>query len=328
MEQNHSRPEGPTRAPFSSARLRAFTLVELLVVIAIIGILVALLLPAIQAARESARRMTCSNNLKQMGIALHGYHDSKKQFPIGVAGGRVSRPEEGYGWAVALLPYLEEQTLYDQMNPDWEPAPCRRAFNTTGKIVPGGETALEVFRCPSSEMPQHYAEKTDFSDDLAIGYATSDYKGCNGSDAAGTTGHGIFCTVRELWNNNSRTKLAIKDVIDGVSKTIAIGESAYYSLREDDDINKWPAWIGGIIEDESTLFKTNEDNPIGCEMPSKSISSFNLAKDDACAFSWHTDGAQFLFGDGSVVFLQESIDMETYKSLGNIADGGTPAGYR
>jgi prepilin-type processing-associated H-X9-DG protein len=117
-------------------------------------------------------------------------------------------------------------------------------------------------------------------------------------------------------------------VIDGVSKTLAIGESAYYSLREDDDINKWPAWIGGIIEDESTLFKTNEDNPIGCEMPSKSISSFNLAKDDACAFSWHTDGAQFLFGDGSVVFLQESIDMETYKSLGNIADGGTPAGYR
>ena len=86
-----------------------FTLVELLVVIAIIGVLVSLLLPAINAAREAARRTECTNNLRQLGLALANYHGANKRFPTGVAGGEVARPEQGYGWAVALLPFLEEQ---------------------------------------------------------------------------------------------------------------------------------------------------------------------------------------------------------------------------
>jgi prepilin-type N-terminal cleavage/methylation domain-containing protein/prepilin-type processing-associated H-X9-DG protein len=307
---------------------RGFTLVELLVVIAIIGILVALLLPAIQAAREAARRSQCSNNLKQMGLALHGYHDARKGFPIGVAGGATSRPEEGFGWAVALLPNLEEQSLFDRIKPDWKPAPCRRSFTATGKIIAGGETVVDVFRCPTSELPATFSESTPETKDFILGYATSDYKGCNGSDAAGTGGYGLFCTVRELFDNNGRKKLAIKDVTDGLSKTLAIGESAYYSLNEEADINKWPFWIGGALEDESALFKTNASNPINCGIPAKSIANFNVAKDDACAFSWHTDGAQFLFADGSVAFLTDAIDIVTYENLGNIADGNLVADVR
>lgn len=301
---------------------RGFTLVELLVVIAIIGILVALLLPAIQAARESARRANCVNNLKQMGLALHGYHDTYKAFPVGVAGGPVAHAEKGFGWAVRLLPYLEEQTLYNKINPDWRPNIFRITFDATGAIVPGGDTQLEVFRCPSSEMESH-ATNEDLPE-YAIGYATSDYKGCNGSDASGNEGHGIFCTVKELKHNNNRTKLSIKDVLDGLSKTIAVGESAYYKVPE---VINWPFWIGAIVEDESALFKTNEKCPINCEISPIAEAAFDTAKDDACAFSWHPGGAQFLFADGSVHFLQDSIDVATYENLGNIADGNVIAGF-
>ena len=322
MEHKQSTIDGSNR---KASRRRGFTLVELLVVIAIIGILVALLLPAIQAARESARRMSCSNNLKQMGLALHGYHDARKAFPAGVAGGRVARPEEGYGWAVALLPYMEEQSLYDRMKPDWQAAPFRRAFNETGAIVPGGDAVLTVFRCPSSGMLPQLTEATV---EFVNGYATSDYKACNGSDTSGHDGHGMFCTIRELWDLNGRTKLSIKDVTDGLTQTIAFGESAYYMTAGPSEINKWPFWIGGVVEDESALFKSNERNPINCQITGKSVDAFGDAIDDACAFSWHTGGAFFCFGDGSVHFLQESIDIATYENLGNIADGNVVRDFR
>ena len=190
-------------------------------VIAIIGILVALLLPAIQAAREAARRSQCTNNLKQMGLAIHGYHDTRKAFPIGVAGGALRLPEEGFGWAVGLLPYLEEQNLFDRMKPTYEPGILRKTYTTTGAIYPGGDMLLDVFRCPTSELPN-----------LTVGPAgvrqrlrDMDYKGCNGSDASGFDKHGIFNTVQELWKLNKRTKLAFKDITDGLNKTLAVGES-------------------------------------------------------------------------------------------------------
>jgi prepilin-type N-terminal cleavage/methylation domain-containing protein/prepilin-type processing-associated H-X9-DG protein len=303
------------------ASRRGFTLVELLVVIAIIGILVALLLPAIQAAREAARRSQCTNNLKQMGLAIHGYHDTYKAFPIGVAGDRTKAAfaEEGLGWGVGLLPFMEEQTLFDRMKPTYEPAICRKTYAATGMIYPGADTILEVFRCPTSELPTRTA---DLPPELT-GYASNDYKGCNGSDASGLDKHGIFNTVQELWKLNGRTKLAFKDVTDGLNKTLAVGESAYY--KEDE---KWPVWIGATTEDEQALFETNKKNPINCELSPKSIDYFRKATEDSCAFSFHTGGAYFLFADGSVHFLEESIDVVAYENLGNIADGNVVSDFR
>ena len=292
-----------------------FTLVELLVVIAIIGILVALLLPAVQTAREAARRTKCSNNLRQMGIALHSYHDGQKRFPTGVYGGPVARPEQGYSWAVAMLPNLEEQSLYDRIAPDFEPAPARRIWFDTGSIIPGGDQELSVFRCPSSQLPSH-TENTGV--EYMDGYATSDYKACSGKQDTG-----MFCTLRECIEVGNRV-IRMKHVRDGLSKTIAFGESGYYKGR---DIDKWPVWIGGVVEDESALFRTDDLNSINCGVSPKSIAGFANALDDECAFGWHGSGAYFTFGDASVHFLQETIDFRTYEHLGSKDDGQVLEGF-
>jgi prepilin-type N-terminal cleavage/methylation domain-containing protein len=133
-----------------------FTLVELLVVIAIIGILVALLLPAIQSAREAARRTQCMNNLKQMGIALQNYHSAQKTFPMGVALG------EGAMWSGFLLPYLEEAALADAVTIDFvnsrpyaHDQPSYGAIADPYRNVIACETVIPVFRCPSTPLPEH-----------------------------------------------------------------------------------------------------------------------------------------------------------------------------
>jgi prepilin-type processing-associated H-X9-DG protein len=97
------------------------------------------------------------------------------------------------------------------------------------------------------------------------------------------------------------------------------------NYKEDE---KWPVWIGATTEDEQALFETNKKNPINCELSPKSIDYFRKATEDSCAFSWHTGGAYFLFADGSVHFLEESIDAVTYENLGNIADGNVVSDFR
>ena len=282
-----------------------FTLVELLVVIAIIGALVGLLLPAVQAARESARKTACSNNLKQLGLALLGYHDAHGEFPLGCATtNNGAYDDDGYGWAVALLPQLEQGTLYDRIAPDWEPGVFTRAHRSPQRFIPGGDTELTVFRCPSSQLPTHREGRGI----LFSGYATSDYKGCNG-----VADSGLFFKVQD-GDRQGYATVRIPDVTDGLSQTIALGESAYYG-----EIKDWPIWMGAPRTDEAVLFKTQEPSIINCGVIPKEI-PFRRAVDDDCAFSWHDGGAQFAFADGSVHFLSENIDFETYRNLGTKND--------
>jgi type II secretory pathway pseudopilin PulG len=286
--------------------------VELLVVIAIIGLLVGLLLPAIQAAREAARRSQCQNNLKQQALALINYEQQQKQYPMGVYGdlGNNNRRADGFGWAVWILPQLEEQPLYDRIAPKETPGIFLTTFNTTKAIIPGGDTVLPVFRCPTSELPP-YAFDMENIHARGNGYATSDYKAC-----AGQGDNGIFFKRRDGWEKTRKaTRVRATDVTDGLSKTIALGESAYYIDVGNGRHHDWPIWMGaygGDDPDEAVLFKTQEPSEINCRISPKSTNSFRRnyvfgPEDDDCAFSWHDSGAFFAFADGSVRFLEESV---------------------
>ena len=294
-------------------RNHGFTLVELLVVIAIIAMLVSLLLPAVQGAREAARGIQCKNNLKQQGLALLNYHDAQNQYPIGVYTTGVG--EQGYGWATKILPFLELPGVYDLIKqnyipgdttPPWEVSGifARSRTAVEGGIIPGGGTIIPVFKCPSSPVPA-----TVTSSGLNKGYGTSDYKACNGF-----ADRGIFFHVSDGLNAGYST-VNIQKITDGTSKTIALGESAYVPAPNDS-----PVWIGGILSDESTLFKTQPPSVINCSIGPKTFPGQVI--DDDCAFGWHSgDGAQFVFADGSVHFLSANIEWITYQNLGDRADG-------
>jgi prepilin-type N-terminal cleavage/methylation domain-containing protein/prepilin-type processing-associated H-X9-DG protein len=218
----------------SFTKSRGFTLVELLVVIAIIGTLVALLLPAIQAARESARRNQCVNNLKQIGLAAQGRHDVKKSFPAG----RLGRPASvggggvntfGVSWAFELLPYVEQMPLFQALK---RSLPSTDAENSLAM-----RTAVSTFFCPSRREP---AADRDFDnndvpppDENRAVAAGGDYAGSAGIDIdlgvnnldgepAGIVG-GVFYTF---------SRISLKNVTDGTSQTIAVGEK--YKLTEDE----------------------------------------------------------------------------------------------
>jgi prepilin-type N-terminal cleavage/methylation domain-containing protein len=334
---------------FLRARRWAFTLVELLVVIAIIGVLVALLLPAIQAAREAARRSQCQSNLRQVGIALNTYTDSHKDYPIGVQGGIGASVDDGYGWATQLLPQLDQQPLYNLIhdkqsvyNTGTVPYPgifARHFAQRQQQIIPGGATVLPVFRCPSSGLESH---GTNLAPTWrhANGYATSDYKASTGKGD-----NGIFFKpddgMNATWNGArmyyERTRP--QDVTDGLSQTIAFGESSYFILVGAGLSDRWPIWMGGYGggADEATLFKTDRDAPLNCGIATKSFEGFRLrpspqspgstAMDDDCAFSWHDGGAFFAFADSSIHFLSDGIDLSTYENLGTKNDGNLVQGY-
>jgi prepilin-type N-terminal cleavage/methylation domain-containing protein len=195
---------------------RAFTLVELLVVIAIIGVLVALLLPAVQAAREAARRSSCSNNMKQLGIALHNYHDTHGRFPpesIWADGAPSSWQPRNYSWIALTLPFFEQQTLHNQINfslPIWGQQTQTGQFIRSQKI--------QTLLCPS---------------DRVLGDDASAYHTMSWTNYAGSEGY-------DWWNRRAdpnggvftfQSSLKMADILDGTSNTIAVGEVTSFGFK-------------------------------------------------------------------------------------------------
>lgn len=350
--ENHAEnPENSSLRPqlnVNHRRTSGFTLIELLVVIAIIAILIALLLPAVQQAREAARRTQCKNNLKQLGLALHNYHDVYLVFPLGAytaVDDDAGYDDDGYGWATMLLPYIEQGNLYQSMPMTWGDGQLdngqpgnwgihQRYFDANGTIIPGSEQNLAAFRCPSSTLP---AVTGSFgvpckdrpgspcsgltlnvsAPDYATGHATSDYKA-----SAGINDRGMFSKARDAARAGGGGKgTRMRDVTDGTSNTIAVGETSY--IR---NTAQWGVWIGANNADEPVLFKTEFPSSINCGTTPADMAH---AVDDDCAFSFHTGGAQFLFADGSVHFLSENIDTGftqagingVYENLGARNDG-------
>ena len=273
---------------------RGFTLVELLVVIAIIGVLVALLLPAVQAAREAANRNSCQNNLKQIGIALHNYHDTYKCLPAGyIYTSGSGQPE--WGWAVAILPFMEEQGLYDALGHQ------TRRLNTLYKASPNAtdqallQTVIETYRCPS-DARQELANNENFGGTNHFRVAKSNYvANCGWSATPGyptQTGDPGGMFYGNSW-------LGFADCFDGLSNTQFIGEREYR--------NKAAVWAGvgnnnsyGANGTLRTLFRgTFQINffYVGMTPPD------NVGKGQS---SEHPGGTNILLGDGSVRYLSET----------------------
>jgi prepilin-type N-terminal cleavage/methylation domain-containing protein len=288
------------------ARRRGFTLIELLVVIAIIAILIALLLPAVQQAREAARRTECRNHLKEMGLALHNYHDTFGAFPIGHQhighfDGNLTNANGGsaFGWSYYILPYVDQAPLYNQFNSSFPIFNAGMPQAVANGALAG--TPLQMFRCPSDEMPD--TENTGAVADAhdLPQHAMSSYKACAGSFFDGTnqaaTVAGGEQRINGLFFRDSRVK--IRDITDGTSNTIAVGEVRYESAANGRLYGSWNVDFGYAQGNGPRLLAVVE---FGINPP------FAInAVQNASFHSSHEGGAFFLLGDGAVRFVSENI---------------------
>ncbi len=284
---------------------RGFTLIELLVVIAVIAVLVGLLLPAVQEAREAARRIQCVNNLKQIGLALHNYHSINNVFAIGYVAWpntntNVTSP--GWGWTSALLPALDQQPLYDATN---FALPIEVNANLTTRT-----TGLAVFVCPSDRSTGLFM-MTDVNNQPIAEACTKSYAGNFGRDInianEPSSGNGIFvCNLA----------FGARDVTDGMSQTITVGERG--SLLT---LVPWAGAINGGIcritpnsPSQSTRTKTAPVEPLA-RADTNGGTSTNLFFDPDDFYSPHPAGLNFLLCDGSVLFIKTGISSAVYGDL-------------
>ena len=322
----------------SRQRVQAFTLVELLVVIAIIGVLVALLLPAVQAAREAARRAQCKNNLKQIGIGLHNVHDAEGELPQGVYTNPSDNRSPGLSWMTRLLPAIERQNEYDQIAQHFPPGlpgvdsawdfheHFRYASSTQTPIdvVPTSDVSIPTFVCPSSSLPLFVPD--DAPKTIVRGLATTSYKGCKGPIRGGVLvrpdANAIGQTRTIRFDDGStfqsevpnQFRLSFKSITDGLSNTLAVAESAY-AIRWSPTSERWPIWIGtpGRDWDETNLYKANFT--LNCEFGAVKDywditidSSLAVARDKLVAYNDDRAGSDindcaYGFHPGGVLFL-------------------------
>jgi len=296
-------------------KCNGFTLVELLVVIAIIGILIALLLPAVQAAREAARRMSCTSNLKNIALAAQNYHDTYGRFPMGqVYETPQGDPLSGWGWGAGLLPFIEQGSLGKMIDFDltWD-APVNAAAL---------ETSLPIFNCPSSIKPDNQPH-----DDLNPG--TSSYVGVSGafklSQQTTRKLESMGYSARKIQNGtffrNSEVKMS--QASDGTSNTFIVGEALWFDFDWD------PLWVGhakkkkgAYIAGTTLALVRHAEYPMNLE-----VTQGNADPQDVFG-SYHSGGANFAAMDGSVHFISESIEQNSCSPDDWIAGSSTLSVYQ
>ncbi len=314
----------------SRRRAAGFTLIELLVVIAIIAVLIALLLPAVQAAREAARRAQCTNNLKQMGLAMHNYHDAQGCFPSGylvLPGGNsiMGTPDPltrdtgpGWAWGALLLPYMEQSTVFAALNVN---LPCQHLANTTGARV-----TIATYLCPSvGETSKTYDVKNEAGTTLAT-FSRSHYAASAGRVEAWAFAVDDWTTLADgpIFRNS---RIGVPAVTDGLSNTVFLGEHS--AVLSD---NTWVGVIPGAVDCPTPRFAFSfcdvaatqvlvhsGPNP-GENPPLIHPPNSRLAK--VCSmYAEHPGGCNVLMGDGSVRFASSNISQAVWPALATRAGG-------
>jgi prepilin-type processing-associated H-X9-DG protein len=280
-------------------------MIELLVVLSIVGLLIALLLPAIQGAREAARRVKCADNLRQMGLALATYHDALGSLPMGYVAWANPDPQvtaPGWGWAMMLLAQLEQGAVYASANVS---LPVEDPANLTTRRV-----ALNTFICPSDRDPGLYiARRSDWS---PIGeFYTNSYAASYGAGLEINNfpdrGNGLF---------RRNLVIGIADIRDGTSSTIALGERGACLTK-----TPWAGIPNGAIstlDPNSSVAAAYDSTGRGAELvvahaDTVIINNPGTAPDDF--YSPHLGGGNFLMADGSVRFLRSTINLSVYRAL-------------
>jgi prepilin-type N-terminal cleavage/methylation domain-containing protein/prepilin-type processing-associated H-X9-DG protein len=302
----------------NATRRRGFTLIELLVVIAIIGVLIGLLLPAVQKVREAANRARCSNNLKQLALAVHNHHDTYVRFPTSNLFNPATTP---WSHLAALLPYIEQIDLYRQAN------------------VPNGPNSLyveyeiKILSCPSDPSPRVRPD-VDMEVESGTYYGTgavTNYKGINGAGWGKYFSNSTFTNEKSyasiynytdpngnadsfdmgqgiLYRSDWHVPRSFASVTDGTSNTLMLGEDL-------PEYNAWSSWASGN-QGLTTAIPINVKDP--------GTGTYYSRTDWANCWgvkSHHTGGAQFAYADGHISFISETIDMTTYRALGTMNGG-------
>lgn len=265
-----------------------FTLIELLVVTAVIGVLIALLLPAVQQAREAARRMQCRNNLRQIALALHNYHDKCGSFPPSNVAGGTTFDTGWWSWIVRVLPELDQQPLSAQLDLNDD------VWTNCHKYKPFTSVQLAVLQCPGDPHSELvYESDADCAGGEA--YALTSYLGCRGS-TRNRPGDGVFPGINRV------TRLA--HIRDGASQTILAGE------RPAEPSAYWGWWATGFGVDGLGLGESVLD-------ASEGLHNGDLAGNSDVLHYWsaHAGGAHFALCDGSVRLLSYSMQQRTFQSL-------------
>jgi prepilin-type N-terminal cleavage/methylation domain-containing protein/prepilin-type processing-associated H-X9-DG protein len=297
----------------SRTKRRGFTLIELLVVIAIIAVLIALLLPAVQQAREAARRTQCRNSLKQMGLALHNYHDINNSFPSLISFGDVvggSAQVWGYAWSAMILPQIDQANLYNAISipvvsPPWD-------FNLSNSVWPPDANAGKVipsYLCPSDVIPAkmanlynmgHISYAGSYGNNNWGNYTSLGVYGDGNPDANGVQTRGMF---------PMSPYVSLRDVTDGTSNTIAVGETSGHTTIDlqacGDGAYPWGAWAFPPLHMGSS-------GRTGRAPPNNTVvGTGGLIRRNRQGFnSAHVGGVHFLFCDGSVRFISNNIDCD------------------
>ena len=327
------------------SRRRGFTLIELLVVISIIGVLIGLLLPAVQAAREAARRTQCTNNLKQIGLALHNYLDAHGVFPPGYVSSinsTITNPcnqdaesansidlGSGWAWGSMILPQLEQGPIFNSINFSLSVA---YPDNNTSSV-----TLVSAYLCPSDSGPDLVPVYADPPDPANPGsysassvldrVARGNYVGmwgvgeiCAGSGPLNLPNVGAIGSGVGIFQRNSRTRIA--EITDGMSQTIAVGERSHNLSYVTWTARTPNGWLGvtSLTEGGTDRFNPSPEEtwtqvmgPAGLVGGSRTINDPQAHVEDY--WSRHPGGATFLFADGSVHFLKNGIAPQVYRAL-------------